>query len=82
MQIDCLGLPLDQVYEYKPEDLILYKLRYFSISEQDKHVRDIAYIVLAQGEELDSNYIGHWVERVTTLSPKDDRVVTVVGKSS
>ncbi|KAA3643953.1 MAG: hypothetical protein DWQ07_17710 [Chloroflexi bacterium] len=60
-QVD-LGAPLHQVFVHAPEDLILYKLRYFAISEQDKHVRDIAAIVLAQEERLDMGYIDRWVE--------------------
>lgn len=56
-----LGPPLGQVYVHGPEDLILYKLRYFAISEQDKHVRDIAALIYAQPGKLDETYLNTWV---------------------
>ena len=46
---------------HAPEDLILYKLKYYDISEQTKHVRDILGILLARGPELDWDYLSHWV---------------------
>ncbi|HIE52244.1 MAG TPA: hypothetical protein EYP85_10835 [Armatimonadetes bacterium] len=48
---------------FDPEDLILYKLYYFSLSEQPKHTRDIASILLAEGENLDYEYIQHGAHR-------------------
>lgn len=59
-----LGAPLGNVYVHAPEDLILYKLRFFAISEQDKHVRDIAAILLSQGEMLNLTYIQGWVGKL------------------
>ena len=56
-----LGPPLDKVYVHAPEDLILNKLRYFSLSQQPKHVRDITSILLELGDELDLNYLEKWV---------------------
>ena len=53
-----------QVYVHSPEDLILYKLHYFSLSQQPKHIRDIASIVQTLGDELDTAYIGQWVARL------------------
>jgi hypothetical protein len=41
-----LGPPLGEVYVHAPEDLILNKLRYFGLSQQPKHVRDIISILL------------------------------------
>jgi hypothetical protein len=57
-----LGEPLGEVYLHSPEDLIIYKLWYFSLSQQTKHIRDITSIVLALGEELDFPYIEFWVD--------------------
>jgi len=51
--------PLGKVYVHSPEDLILYKLLYYSISHQTKHVRDIKSI-LARIDNLDIPYIEHW----------------------
>ncbi len=59
-----LGPPLGEVYVHAPEDLILYKLHYFRLSQQPKHVRDITSIVLAIGNELDMAYITTWAHRL------------------
>ncbi len=62
-----LGPPLGEVYVHAPEDLILNKLHYFSISQQPKHVRDITSILLALGDELDLDYIETWAERLSLI---------------
>ncbi|MBV7336518.1 hypothetical protein KFU94_51470 [Chloroflexi bacterium TSY] len=59
-----LGPPLGEVYVHAPEDLILNKVRYFAISEQSKHVRDIASMIVLLDDELDLNYINDWVEQL------------------
>ena len=59
-----LGPPLGEVYVHAPEDLILYKLHYFSLSQQPKHVRDITSILLSLGAALDLAYIEAWAERL------------------
>jgi len=58
-----LGPPLGKVYLHSPEDLIIYKLWYFSLSQQTKHLRDITAIVLTLGDELDDSYIHFWADR-------------------
>ncbi len=58
------GPPIGQVYIHSPEDLILYKLIYFGISEQSKHSRDIAAILRAKKNQLDFEYIEGWVTRL------------------
>ena len=58
------GEPIGKVYVHSPEDLILYKLIYFSISEQPKHIRDITAILRAQKNLLDLDYIENWVIRL------------------
>jgi hypothetical protein len=62
-QLVDMGPPLGEVYVISPEDLILFKLYYFSLSEQPKHTRDITSIIQAQGERLDYDYIEHWAAR-------------------
>lgn len=57
-----LGPSLGEVYVHSPEDLILNKLRFYRISQQTKHVRDIASIVLYQADALDMAYIERWVQ--------------------
>jgi hypothetical protein len=59
-----LGPPIGEVWVHSPEDLIMYKLRYFRISRQPKHVRDIASIMLTLGKELELDYITSWSERL------------------
>lgn len=63
-----LGPPLGEVYVHSPEDLILNKLRFYQISKQPKHVRDITSIVLSQGAALDSQYIDSWTEQLGVTS--------------
>lgn len=64
-----LGPRLGKIYLHSPEDLILYKLWYYGLSRQTKHLRDITSIVLTLGDELDTAYIEGWAERkgVNTL---------------
>ena len=66
-QLVDLGPALGQVYVHSPEDLILNKLRYYRISQQTKHVRDIASIVLYQAEALDVAYIERWAQALDLL---------------
>jgi len=58
------GPPIGPVYIHSPEDLILYKLIYFGISQQSKHSRDIAAILRAKKNQLDFEYIEGWVTRL------------------
>ena len=58
------GPPIGDVYVHSPEDLILYKLIYFSLSQQTKHSRDIAAILRAKKNQIDSKYIEGWVNRL------------------
>jgi hypothetical protein len=72
-----LGPEIGPVYLHSPEDLILYKLIYYSISQQTKHLRDITAIVLTLGESLDIDYIQLWAERkgLLTLWREIDRTI-------
>jgi len=58
------GPPIGKVYIHSPEDLILYKLMYFGLSQQSKHSRDIAAILKSKKNELDRGYIEQWVARL------------------
>ena len=55
-----LGPEVGEVYLHTPEDLIVYKLWYYSISRQTKHLRDITSIVITLSAELDYDYIEFW----------------------
>ena len=56
-----LGPGLGELFLHTPEDLIIYKLLYYSISQQTKHIRDISSIVQTMGDQLDRAYINKWV---------------------
>ena len=58
-----MGEQLGEAYLHSPEDLIIYKLWFYSISHQTKHIRDITSIVMTLGNELDFNYIENWVNK-------------------
>lgn len=62
-QVDY-GPPIGRVYVHSAEDLILYKLLYFSLSQQPKHSRDIAAILKARDDKLDLGYIGEWTTQL------------------
>jgi hypothetical protein len=61
-----LGDEIGIVYVHSPEDLILYKLQYYAISRQTKHVRDIQSM-LKRVESLDRAYIDQWAARLNVL---------------
>ncbi len=63
-QLIDYGPPIGQVYVHSPEDLILYKLIYFGLSQQTKHSRDIAAILRAQKDQIEFKYIEGWVTRL------------------
>lgn len=62
------GQPIGKVYVHSPEDLIIYKIIYFSISEQPKHIRDITAILRAQKNLLDLGYIEKWGNRLGLMA--------------
>ena len=62
-QVDY-GPPIGKVYIHSPEDLILYKLMYFGLSQQSKHSRDIAAILKSKKNELDLSYIEQWATQL------------------
>src|SRR5512138_4020691 len=66
-QVDY-GPPIGKVYIHSPEDLILYKMIYFGISQQSKHSRDIAGILQANRDQIDLQYIEDWATRLGLTS--------------
>lgn len=63
-----LGAPLGEVYLHSPEDLIIYKLWNYSLSQQTKHTRDITGIVMTLNDELDYGYLSVWVNKMGLIS--------------
>lgn len=57
-------LDLDLVVNIpSPEDLIIYKLWYYSLSQQTRHVGNITSIVQTLGDALDDAYIEFWARK-------------------
>ncbi|MEZ4734591.1 MAG: hypothetical protein R3E79_46465 [Caldilineaceae bacterium] len=59
-----LGLAFGEVYVHSPEDLILNKVYYFGLSQQTKHIRDIASIIANMADELDWAYLEEWAQKL------------------
>jgi hypothetical protein len=53
-----------EAYLYSPEDVIIYKLKYYLTGRIQKHLRDIAGILVVQGEALDFDYIERWAAEI------------------
>ena len=49
---------------YSPEDVIIYKLKYFLMGRSQKHLRDIGAILAVQGAALDYDYIARWSQEI------------------
>ena len=56
------GSEIGEVFIHSPEDLIIYKMLYYSLSQQTKHIRDIGSIIKTRGDELDYEYIQKWAK--------------------
>ena len=54
------GSEIGEVFIHSPEDLIIYKLLYYTLSQQSKHIRDIGSIIRIRGDKLDYDYIQKW----------------------
>jgi len=53
-----------QAVLYSPEDVIIYKLKYYLEGRMPRHLRDIGAMLFVQGEALDYDYIAEWAERI------------------
>ncbi len=53
-----------ETYLYAPEDVIIYKLKYYLSGRMDKHLRDIAAMLAVQGELLDFGYLEQWATHI------------------
>lgn len=72
-----LGDPLGEVYLHAPEDLIVYKLWYYSMGQQTKHLRDITGMVMALGDGLDFQYIESWAGKKGILAIWEELVARI-----
>lgn len=67
---------------YAPEDVIIYKLKYYLLGRIPKHLRDIGAILAVQGEALDYDYIATWAERIGAAEVWDALLATYRGSRS
>ena len=72
-------LPEHEANTASPEDVIIGKLRYYSLGESDKHIRDIAGMLKVSGTDIDRESITRWAEQLglaqvwrTILDQMDD----------
>ena len=83
MRVACrirdFGPPIGSVYVHAPEDLIIYKTWYFSLSRQTKHLRDISAVLAALGDQLDVVYVETWMERQGVLNIWKELLDTIQG---
>jgi hypothetical protein len=83
-QLVDLSPPLNQVYVHAPDDLILNKVHYYSISRQSKHIRDIASIVVSPDVPIDWEYFDDWLQRLdleATWQEVSTKVAAIIGAS-
>lgn len=72
------GPVLGKVFVHSPEDLILYKMLYYSLSQQTKHIRDIGAIIGVMNERLDYGYIQKWAKQ-KNLAPIWEKIQKELG---
>ena len=53
-----------QVFVAAPEDVIIAKLWYYQEGGSEKHLRDIASMFRISGDQIDKQYITHWVDQL------------------
>ncbi len=64
------GAPDELVQVHSPEDIVLFKLRWFRLGGEvsDKQWGDVIGVMKAQGDRLDAAYLDHWA---TEIAVKD-----------
>ncbi len=50
-----------------PENVILKKLLYYREGGSEKHLRDIAGVLLIQDKEIDQAYLTEWAKKLNVL---------------
>jgi hypothetical protein len=68
LSIQLFGEP---AFIARPEDVILYKLRWHSISPSDRQLSDSAGILAVSKSTIDFPYLSHWAERIGVASVLD-----------
>lgn len=47
-----------------PEDIVLHKLRWYSISPSDRQLTDAAGILSVSSDIMDNDYLTHWADQI------------------
>ena len=61
MSVTILGEPAVLA---APEDVILHKLRWYTISPSDRQLADSVGILSVSGDVIDSDYLEHWAKEI------------------
>ncbi len=56
---------LAEAWLYSPEDVIIYKLKYYLEGQMPKHPRDILAMLMVRGQEMDHKYIAYWAKQIS-----------------
>lgn len=47
-----------------PEDIIISKMAFYHLSGSEKHIKDIASVLIISGDQIDHKYLGDWISRM------------------
>jgi hypothetical protein len=72
---------MKEVYLHSPENLIVDKLWYYSLSQQTKHLHNIAAITLILGGELDQAHIRRWAVSKGVNASWDEILSQIVARN-
>jgi hypothetical protein len=50
-----------------PEDIVLHKLRWYSISPSDRQLTDVAGIISVSGDAMDDEYLALWAKKIKVV---------------
>jgi predicted nucleotidyltransferase len=47
-----------------PEDIIISKMAFYHLSGSEKHIKDIASMLIISSDEIDHEYLGKWISKM------------------
>lgn len=53
-----------RLFVASPEDVLIAKLEWAKLAESERQIEDAAGIIRTQGQDLDTNYIEYWTEKL------------------
>jgi hypothetical protein len=62
-----LGINLfgQSAYIARPEDVVLYKLRWYQITPSDRQLNDVVGILSVSSDAIDFDYLHRWAETIS-----------------